>query len=95
MSACEKCWRDAHRSDDVAAEYTRLIAERKASPCTPEEQAGDDATVCPKCNRKAVHQHTGECMTSDCDYDEQRWKRPTAALAAGAGAGGGEEVDGG
>jgi hypothetical protein len=75
VSACEKCWRDAHRSDDVAAEYTRLITERKANPCTPEEQAGDYATECPKCRRRSVHQHTGECMTFDCDYDEQRWKR--------------------
>lgn len=78
MSACEKCWRDAHTGPeaDVAAEYSRLIAERRASPCAPEEQAGEFATVCPKCNRRTVHQHTGECMTSDCDYDEQRWRRP-------------------
>ena len=62
MSACEKCWRDAHSSDDVAAEYNRLIEERKAHPCTPEEQAGDDAKFCLTCQRWALHQWTGECM---------------------------------
>lgn len=75
MSSCEKCWADAHVSDDVAAEYSRLIRERRANPCTPEEQAGPYATTCPKCNRATVHQHTGECMVPTCDYDEKRGVR--------------------
>jgi hypothetical protein len=62
VSACEKCWRDAHRSDDVAAEYNRLIEERKVNPCTPEEQSGEDAGVCHSCGRKTLHQWTRECM---------------------------------
>jgi len=64
MSACEKCWSDAHKEPQfsVAEEYARLIEERKDNPCTPEEQAGLDATDCRSCGRRAVHQHTGECM---------------------------------
>lgn len=66
MSACEKCWRDAHRGPqfDVADEYRRLIEERRDHPCTPEEQAGPDATECPTCHRRTLHQITRECMTS-------------------------------
>jgi len=61
MSACEKCWHDAHRGPQfsVAEEYARLISERP--PCTPEEQAGPDAGTC-RCGRKTLHQHTGEPM---------------------------------
>lgn len=47
---------------DVAAEYARLIEARKLTPCTPEEQAGPDATQCPTCHRLTLHQHTGEPM---------------------------------
>ena len=60
MSACEKCWRDAQGPyKDVREEYQRLIAERS---CTPEEQAGEDATQCPKCSRMTLHQYTREPM---------------------------------
>ncbi len=60
MSACEKCWRDAHwPGSDVAVEYAKLVAARI---CTPEEQAGPEATVCPNCGRRTLHQWTGECM---------------------------------
>lgn len=38
---CEKCWRDASESDDHLETYYNLIYERKASPCTPKEQAGE------------------------------------------------------
>lgn len=64
MAACEKCWRDAHRGPDysVAEEYARLIRERNDHPCTPEEQAGPDATRCPKCNRMTVHQYAHVCV---------------------------------
>jgi len=38
-------------------------AERvKAHTCTPEEQAGEFASECPKCKRKTLHQYTEECM---------------------------------
>lgn len=63
MSACEKCWADAGGDSD---EYRRLIEVRE--PCTPEQQAGLDASECPDCNRLAIHQHTGECMA--CTYVE-------------------------
>lgn len=67
MSACEKCWSDAHGDPykSVAEEYERLIEERRDRPCTPEEQAGPDAKPCPQCGgRRVLHQHTGECMAS-------------------------------
>jgi len=56
MVSCEKCWRDAGGNPD---EYQRLI---KSRTCTPEEQAGLDATECPKCKRMAVHESVGFCM---------------------------------
>ena len=63
MSTCEKCWRDAHVGDfDVATNYSRLIEERKDNPCSPEEQAGENAQGCSVCGGITLHQHTGECM---------------------------------
>lgn len=66
MSACEKCWKDAHRGlhagRSVPDEYQRLINERKDNPCTPEEQAGDSAKQCPGCGRMTIHQYTDEPM---------------------------------
>lgn len=64
MSACEKCWRDAHRGPEfsVAEEYERLMDERRDHPCTPEEQAGPDAQRCPACGRMTLHQYTAEPM---------------------------------
>lgn len=60
MSACEKCWRDAHYPGaDVAEAYGRLVESRN---CSPEEQAGPEAKTCPSCSRRALHQWTGECM---------------------------------
>lgn len=74
MSVCAKCWRDAHRGPDVsvAEEYAALIA-RRVGPlaCTPEEQAGPDATDCEKCGRRTRHQHTRECMAG-CGYPAVR-----------------------
>jgi len=66
VSACEKCWRDSATAEDHAARYAELIEERKANPCTPEEQAGEDAKWCPDCGRMTLHQHTGECMNPEC-----------------------------
>lgn len=72
MSSCEKCWSDAHRFYRGAAEsdgYTALLAQRKDTPCTPEEQAGPEAGTCQKCDRKTMHQHTGEAMCG-CTQEE-------------------------
>lgn len=71
MSACEKCWRDAHSSDDVAARYSELIEERKANPCTPEEQAGPDGRWCAGCKGWTRHQYTGECMSPNCTAESE------------------------
>ena len=69
MPSCEKCWSDAHRGPQfsVAEEYWRLMEERADNPCTPEEQAGPEATKCPKCNRMTLHQHCKECMNWECE----------------------------
>lgn len=67
MSACEKCWRDAHRGPQfsVAEEYARLLAERVGPlACTPEEQAGPAASRCDACGRMTLHQITRECMNA-------------------------------
>ena len=74
MSACEKCWSDAYTRSigdgkTQAERYSELINERKDNPCTPEQQAGRDGGICPKCKRKTLHQVTSECMNPDCDYD--------------------------
>ena len=67
MSACEKCWRDAQGYGDPMMEYLRLIRERQ---CTPEEQAGPDATVCPHFQTRTRHQATGQCMR--CGVTEEQ-----------------------
>ena len=68
MSCCEKCWSDAHRGPQfsVAEEYGKLIEERKDNPCSPEEQAGPEAGVCPKCKRKTLHQHVKDVCMAGC-----------------------------
>ena len=65
MSACEKCWDEAASYQD----YLRLLKARGGHPCTPEQQAGPDAGVCPHCRRRTLHQHTAEPMCG-CDKDE-------------------------
>ena len=77
MSACEKCWADANHDSlgggSQTEAYHRLLRERQ---CTPEEQAGPDATVCPHCQTRTRHQVTGQCMRCGKDkvrdYDTQR-----------------------
>jgi hypothetical protein len=51
--------------------YRALIRERDAAGirCTPEEQAGPDATLCEKCNRMTRHQHCRICMACGDDLD--------------------------
>jgi hypothetical protein len=69
MPSCEKCWRDAgciaaSKMTSKAEEYTKLITQRdkEGKTCTPEEQAGPEATICAICNRKTVHQYARICM---------------------------------
>lgn len=66
MPRCEKCWSDAKGNSN---EYLRITESRKDNPCTPEEHAGDDAGLCPQCNRKTLHQHCGICMNQECNYE--------------------------
>jgi len=46
IMTCEKCWSDAYMRSrwtghSQAEEYKNLLNNRKDSPCTPEQQAGD------------------------------------------------------
>ena len=65
MPACEKCWKDAHFGGpdaDISARYQQLLNDRKDNPCTPEEQAGEGALMCPTCGNMTIHQYTLSCM---------------------------------
>jgi hypothetical protein len=62
MASCEMCWADAGGD---AYEYARIL---KIRVCTPEQQAGLDATPCPKCQRRTVHQYARICMVCGTDY---------------------------
>ena len=66
MASCEKCWADAYTrafgtGKTQTEAYQELIEERKDDHCTPEEQAGYDATICPDCGTKTVHQYVKIC----------------------------------
>ena len=60
MASCEKCWTDSRGATE---EYMRLI---KVRTCTPEDQAGVDAKVCPDCGCRTIHQLAGVCMVPGC-----------------------------
>ena len=67
MASCEKCWNDSFTitygtGEDRVEKYQQLIRERN---CTPEEQAGNDAQLCPNCQRWTIHQITGDCMNTE------------------------------
>ena len=74
MPSCEKCWGDAYlkmmlNQDKSQTEYySMLIEERKANPCTPEQQAGQDAEECPKCKRNTIHVIIKYC--TNCSYKQ-------------------------
>ena len=67
MASCEKCWNDAYTRTHTnpmkgqAGHYQDLINERKENQCTPEQQAGPDATICPSCKRITMHQYAKIC----------------------------------
>jgi len=63
MPSCEKCWSEAAASIDKTDQYQQLI---ETCTCTPEEQAGRHAEVCPVCHRRTQHQHYGVCMNPEC-----------------------------
>ncbi len=71
MSSCEKCWRDAREEGEscVVDRYHALMRERRSSPCSPEEQAGPEAWLCPICNKRTLHQYTREPMCG-CKKEE-------------------------
>ena len=61
MVSCEKCWIDAGGDSE---RYNKLVEQRNLSGdlCSPEEQAGLDATECEFCGRRTVHQCTDVCV---------------------------------
>lgn len=74
MPNCEKCWGKAYTRSRCTGRgqatcYSEILKEVEASGilCTPEEQAGVDAQLCKKCNRKSVHQVTGDCTNPECE----------------------------
>jgi hypothetical protein len=75
MASCEKCWGDAYMrtlSNPMKSQhehYIDLLEERYNTPCTAEEQAGNDAEFCPKCERNTVHQHTHKCVI--CEWSSK------------------------
>lgn len=72
MASCERCWNDAFGADDQAARYAELLKKRSGErACTPEQQAGEGATDCPKCKRRAMHQVVRACMA--CGFDPREW----------------------
>ena len=63
MTICEKCWQDAGGD---TGEYQSLLLKRQDNPCSPEQQAGEYASICQQCFRRTLHQHTGQCMNGQC-----------------------------
>ncbi len=74
MASCEKCWSDSYMRIDTdpmksqTEHYHELIEERKEHPCTPEQQAGEDAKECIICKRKTIHQYAKRC--TKCGYTD-------------------------
>ena len=66
MPSCERCWRDSRAEalyGSGEGAYERLLRERDLTGgCTPEQQAGPDASECPTCHRMTLHQYCGVCM---------------------------------
>jgi len=77
MPSCEKCWHDAGGD---AGKYLQILTERTEAGigCTPEQQAGEEAGTCPKCNRRTMHQHAHVCTI--CGHrSNARLDRPEGA----------------
>ena len=73
MASCEKCWSDSYQraitdtSKNQTEHYISFLEERYNSPCTAEEQAGEDRSYCNRCERWTVHQHTHQCVICEKD----------------------------
>lgn len=68
LPTCEKCWSDA---SGIKSKYNELLEqrEREKNTCSPEDQAGPNAKLCPTCKRKTCHQLYHICMS--CGYQKQ------------------------
>jgi hypothetical protein len=65
---CEKCWNDAYgrtNSDPFKGQsehYQDLCLERKHTPCSYEDQAGEGAEECQNCKRNTIHIYAKKCV---------------------------------
>lgn len=71
MASCERCWERSHviareTGIEQTEEYRRLVL---VNDCTPEQQAGPEASECPKCQTRTVHQHTHQCTA--CGWESR------------------------
>lgn len=62
MTACEKCWGDAYMRSRATGKsqgecYAELLKERKNTPCTPEQQAGDYWDEINQCDTRCRRTH--------------------------------------
>lgn len=62
MTACEKCWGDAWIMSQTTGHsqsecYRKLLIERAANPCSPEEQAGEWWDEETKSDRRMNNEH--------------------------------------
>ena len=65
MTACERCW---SQSGGDSERYAELV---KTNDCTPEQEAGRHAGLCPECERYTLHQYVKICMNSECNKKEK------------------------
>jgi len=74
---CVRCMSDAtacawETSKDAWDVYDRLTKERIGErACTPEQQAGPEASDCLACNRRAVHPVDGVCVA--CGVEQKKY----------------------
>lgn len=73
---CEKCWNDAFKKSQEShlsqpEWYSILMQQRNNNPCTPEQQAGVDAKLCPVCKKRTIHPYTKMCMNPNCKIKQK------------------------
>lgn len=87
MPACERCWAD---SGGDADEYRRTLDRRVGTNrCTPEQQAGPNATKCVRCRNLTAHQYCRVCMLCGYDNSDNGRHQPDHTAGPPSGTGGG------
>ncbi len=78
MASCEKCWDDAGMRSRFNGKskiecYNEILEERKDTPCSPKEQAGqfwDEKTQSDSRNKKQKDPYKGEEVPIEAYEDE-------------------------